>query len=430
MNSLLKHLNFALLLCSLLSVRSDELRTGSAKVDITPDPSMTNWITKKPYDGILDPVFVHALVWEQNGKRLVLLGWDLVDARESAVERVREHIETETGIPLDHIMINATHNHSAPWSPTYGKTPLLSFEKTRIDEVEADSIFQKWAEELPSMCLKAVKKAIASLKTSQLLISRARVGSWLFNRRPVKEDGKVLTVYQPKDPFSLPDGLRFSAVDPIMTLLSLESEDQSLNGILCHLSCHPVSVYPFHNGISGDWPGFLAGKIEQSQSTPVMVVQGCGGNVVPSRRGLESRIEMTEFMTHRAEGALKQRHKILSTPLKAIRRIVKLPLQEAPSKELNLSHITTEVQVFTIGDLALVSLPGEPLIELSMAIQKISPFPHTLVLGYTNGYGVQYVGIPEQKPLGGYEMGVVGPGTDECGKILIDTAETLLKKLR
>src|SRR5690348_5131415 len=41
----------------------------------------------------------------------------------------------------------------------------------------------------------------------------------------------------------------------------------------------------------------------------------------------------------------------------------------------------------------LEGVPGEPLIELGMAIQSRSPFSHTLVLGYANGPGVGYVGM-------------------------------------
>ena len=65
--------------------------------------------------------------------------------------------------------------------------------------------------------------------------------------------------------------------------------------------------------------------------------------------------------------------------------------------------------------------------ELGMAIRERSPFPQTLVLGYSNGGGVHYVGMPGEKARGGYEAGVAGAGTDECGTLLVDAASQLLR---
>eukprot|EP01035_Chromulina_nebulosa_P050470 gene50470-68621_t len=41
-----------------------------------------------------------------------------------------------------------------------------------------------------------------------------------------------------------------------------------------------------------------------------------------------------------------------------------------------------------------------------------SPFPQPLVLGYSNGNGAHYVGMPGEKARGGYEAGVAGAGTE------------------
>ena len=51
------------------------------------------------------------------------------------------------------------------------------------------------------------------------------------------------------------------------------------------------------------------------------------------------------------------------------------------------------------------------------------------MLGYSNGNGVHYVGLPGEKARGGYEMGVAGAGTDECGGLLVETANRVLREL-
>jgi hypothetical protein len=78
---------------------------------------------------------------------------------------------------------------------------------------------------------------------------------------------------------------------------------------------------------------------------------------------------------------------------------------------------------------AIVALPGEPMIQIAMAIQKDSPYPHTVVLGYSNSTGVGYVGMPGEQARGGYGTGPEARGTDECGTFLIDTSLRLLREI-
>ena len=81
------------------------------------------------------------------------------------------------------------------------------------------------------------------------------------------------------------------------------------------------------------------------------------------------------------------------------------------------------------GPLAFVALPGETMTELGMAIRASSPFPQTIVMGYSNGNGVHYVGLPGEKARGGYEAGVAGAGTDECGTLLVEAAVKTLREV-
>jgi hypothetical protein len=66
--------------------------------------------------------------------------------------------------------------------------------------------------------------------------------------------------------------------------------------------------------------------------------------------------------------------------------------------------------------------------ELGTTIRAASPFPQTIVLGYSNGNGAHYVGLPGEKARGGYEAGVAGAGTDACAQLMIDAAVRLLRE--
>lgn len=121
-------------ICTALLAGADgvKLSAGAARAEITPATNLLNWTTGKPYPGVLDPLYVRALVVSDGTTRIALLGWDLVDTREGMVARIRSAIETSTGIPRDHILINASHSHSAPFSPTAGD-PLIAIDRKVID---------------------------------------------------------------------------------------------------------------------------------------------------------------------------------------------------------------------------------------------------------------------------------------------------------
>ena len=80
--------------------------------------------------------------------------------------------------------------------------------------------------------------------------------------------------------------------------------------------------------------------------------------------------------------------------------------------------------------MAIVALPGEPLTSLADEIRKNSPFPQTLVLGYSNGNGVHYVCLPDEKPHGGYEVEEGTSGAPMAGLELVELANQMLKEAR
>jgi hypothetical protein len=405
------------------------LTAGAARMDITPDLRLSNWITHKSYGEKLEPIFARALVLAQGSNRVACVSWELLYPMEGAVAEVRQRIQARTGIPAENILISATHNHSAPWSPVIGD-PLTKAEQTVLDSFLHDPVYPAWKESMLEQTVRAVQKADSARVPASLSISRAYAGDVIFNRRPRKPDGKVLGMANPANPFVLPQGLRFGAVDPSLTILSLRAGDRSLATVF-NVPCHAVGVYPTYNGISGDWPGLLSATLEKQAGGEALFLQGCAGDMVPAHRGLEARTNMASKLAPRIADAVKVSYSLPGTSiLKTARGKVKLPLEETPSRDMGRDYLEREVQIITFGDLAIVALPGEPFIGLAMAIQARSPFPHTIVAGYCNGYGTQYVGMPGEKALGGYEVEGRNLGKDSCGQLLVDTAVTMLDRAR
>ncbi len=404
------------------------LSAGIAKADITPDPRMFNWTVPNspPYGAVHDPLFARVLVLSDGDVRIALVVWDLLDAREFAVARLRTAITRATGIPEDRIIVSATHNHSGPKSEL-GPGPELAREERTSRPAQNGPAYREWADRLVQTCVGLVQRAAASAQPVELWIARAHVGEWLFNRRPIRPDQSVVSMLHPRDPHALGDGLRFGVVDPTMTVLSLRTPGGKGVGTLFHLSMHAVAVYGAYKGISADWPGRVAELLHERLGHESLFLQGCAGDIVPARRGFEAVEAMSALIAGRAIGAEKVAAKIVPGKIRVGRARLSLPALPFAARALGRASLEAEITVVTTGPLALVTLPGEPLQELGTAIQNRSPFPHTVVLGYANGRGVGYVGLPGAKARGGYEMTEVGAGTDEAGGFLVETALRLLR---
>jgi hypothetical protein len=59
-------------------------------------------------------------------------------------------------------------------------------------------------------------------------------------------------------------------------------------------------------------------------------------------------------------------------------------------------------------------MPGEPFVEIGLAVKAGSPFQHTLFSGYSN--------------VGGYEVDVT-PFTEDAAQVVIDESLALLREL-
>jgi hypothetical protein len=88
------------------------------------------------------------------------------------------------------------------------------------------------------------------------------------------------------------------------------------------------------------------------------------------------------------------------------------------------STVPLSMQCIRIGDTALLSVPGEPFIEISQRIVAASPFRHTLFSGYSNG-GFGYIPTTDAYPEGGYEIEAT-PFAPEAAQVLVAGSVRLL----
>lgn len=85
------------------------------------------------------------------------------------------------------------------------------------------------------------------------------------------------------------------------------------------------------------------------------------------------------------------------------------------------------MQVIRIGSIALVSIAGEPFSSIGQRIRETSPFPFTLVSGYSNG-GFGYIPDRQAYNVGGYEVEAT-PFSPDAADTVVDEAHKLLTEL-
>lgn len=87
------------------------------------------------------------------------------------------------------------------------------------------------------------------------------------------------------------------------------------------------------------------------------------------------------------------------------------------------SPIEVEVEVWQIGDVGIVSMPGEPFAEIGVAVRKASPFAHTMFCGYSDGVGGDYLPMTCEYDQGGYEVERTPYGRQADEKLIAETIE-------
>jgi hypothetical protein len=85
------------------------LRAGAAKVDVTPSPGEL----PKNSRGILDRLYARAIVLESGTSTAALITLDAGAIPTALWQAVTARIEKELGIPTAHVLLTATHTHSA-----------------------------------------------------------------------------------------------------------------------------------------------------------------------------------------------------------------------------------------------------------------------------------------------------------------------------
>jgi neutral ceramidase len=400
------------LLCLVFAVTSHaevQLKAGVSRVEITPSTNMEmyGYSNRKcgPANGTHDPLFAKVLVLESGDVRMALVTLDL---GSMVSDNLRREVGTKLNIPL--LLLSASHTHSAPSFLPYGSNPSTS---------EAAS---KYLAELDRKIFRAIQEASQSMFTAKLGIARGSIQLG-YNRLLPRDDGRSRAL------FDNLERVPYGPVDPEFILLRVDDNEGHQKALLVHYATHAVVLGPTNCKYSADYPGVLQAKVEQAMpGTQAMFVQGGAGDINPlfmARSGKEEddfRVvqKMGEILAAeviRANGSVKSVAPV-TEPIRWHTDNLAFADRWQKDKALDVG-ITT----ILIGrDIAIATVPGEPLHRLQTMWKQQADVPHALFYGYTvtsAGGWAGYIPDIRSAAYGGY-------GADVTTNIEIGAGEKIV----
>jgi neutral ceramidase len=440
---------------------SRPLRVGVATIDITPPIGyrMSGYFRERLCTGIDNPLQAKALVLQQDATQTAWVFCDLIGLNAEISQAAREQITQATGIPVNNILIAATHSHTGPLY--YGALRDHFHAKAQAQYGEDPQEKVDYPSQLIKRIAQVVKQAQQTCSPVQVEAGVVPQKGLSFNRRFFMKNGPVRF-----NPGVLNPNIIKAAgpIDPDLgILLFREPEGGPVRAGLVNFALHLDTVGGTR--YAADYPYYLEQCLRQTwgQDFVLLFGTGCCGDLNHIDVTRKERLK-TDFIgqtlgktvTRKAESLtpIKQpelgtRQQKLSVPLQSYTQ-TQLKQAQADVLQMNTTQLSfmqkvkayktlslakyqadsidLEVQVFRISDqLAVVGLPGEVFVDLGLAIKQASPFATTLVIQLCQdapGY------IPTQKAFkeGSYETvnSRVAPGS---GEAMVKAVTQLLTEL-
>ena len=455
----------------------EPLRAGMAETDITPPLGfpMAGYYHERLATGVRDPLKAKAVVLEQGGTKVAIVACDLTGISTDLTHEVRKIAAEKTGIAAEHIILTATHSHTAP---DYTRDLYLHLDEQHAAE---DA---RYAPQLIEGIAAAIAQAHQQLAPAGVRSGTATQETPIaFNRRFVMKDGSVRTWMSLDNPEVVrPAG----PIDPEVGIVAFSDAAGQPLGVFSSFALHLDTV----GGTlwSADYPYYVERTLREKLGEQIISLFGAGccgdiNHVDPSRKERNPTEMIGRSLGETVEGGLANLVTV-EQPVLAVRRAsVMLPLRDVTDEQITraaqllpaaaagekieffdlveahrsivldqfrnkppradskkyiswgLSHqlagigaeLPVEVHAVAIGrDVAIVFLPGEIFVELGLAIKQASPFNTTLVVELSNAVETVYVPTRAAYAVGSYEVTntMLEPGS---GEILVETALSLLR---
>lgn len=360
-------------------------KAGAARANITPDESI--WMAgfgfrNKPSEGVTTDIWASALALEDtNGYRAVIIAIDNAGIRKELSDAIRAKLKTAYNLLNEQVVINNSHTHTGP-------ATSARFLK---DEKEKEKV-EKYAAKLENQVVEIVGKALNSLQPVKIFAGNG-VARFQVNRR-----SNIQYKLHLQSQFNGPN-------DYAVPVIKVEKASGDLLAVLFGYACHASMLRDYK--ISGDYPAFARMELEKLYPGAIPVFfQGAGGNQIGYPR---NTVEVTKQAGKSLAAAVES---VLSEPMKELAASLVTSYSEINLESDQISQKTDgrepviqaypyPVQVWKIGDLPVITLGGEPVVEFAIRL-KLLFGEDTFVFGYSNDV-MAYISTPLILNEGGYE---------------------------
>jgi len=381
------------------------LRAGVGKRDITPPVGTPLAGRPRAYlsHSVHDPLRAKAIYLESGETRALLISADLIALERAFSTGVREAISGYLRMPIEAVVLCATHTHSGPsvgWSPWEGQG---AYE---------EGLMRKIAE--------AAQEAQAAAAPASVFYASSRREDLSHNRRFVTRAGPVVTHPGPEDGALRPDG----PVDPEIQAVLVTGEGGRPVAVLVGFACHPTAMGWKEGAISADYPYWIEREVKGAfgDRVEMLFFSGALGDVGEggdwrSRGGAlgtglagriggeigrevvqalkERRVEVApELVTAHTQARLptidmgperrRWAEEVLKTPEGRPGWQVRDARMVLEMRRSWPEEVETGCPLVAVGELAFYGIPGELFCWYGMQLKARSRFRHPFVLGLAN----------------------------------------------
>lgn len=220
------------------------LKAGFSRVDITPPLGidLAGYFGRRIARGVLDPLYAVAVAISSEEETVLLLTLDCLGVTEPFIEKFKAGIVARTGVPADHVMIAALHQHTS--FVLHGGR-----ENSVSDAAYLDVLYRRVAD-AAVMAMDDRREATLATAEEELTTPLA------FVRRYFGEDGKVYT----NPPATQKVVAHCDTADNTVRVVRLARQGAPDVAIL-NFSTHPDVI----GGelYSADWPGLTRTYFEE-----------------------------------------------------------------------------------------------------------------------------------------------------------------------
>lgn len=406
-------------------------RAGAAAVDITPVefPVIVNgYFVQRTADRAHDRLMARALVLDDGRLRLALVVVDSLMIPRSLLDEAKRLASQQTGIPVERMLVSATHTHSAP--------SVMACLGSQADP--------RYSRRLPREIARSIVLANRRLQAAEVGWSVVKdyrhnhCRRWVFRPdRMISDPFGVRNVRAHMHPgYQSPQHIGPAGpADVELSLLALRTPQGRPLGVLANYAMHYFGAAPVSADFCGRFGRALGKLIGADEQFVGIMSQGTSGDSMwmdysrPRRR-----ITLEQYTQEVAQVAKEAYEKIrfrdwipldmAQTTLRLRRRVPdakrlqwakkivarlgdRLPRSHAEvyAWEQLYLHREPEVelvlQAVRVGELGITGIPNEVYGITGLKIKQQSPLQPTFNIELANG-AQGYIPPPEQHALGGY----------------------------